>query len=109
MPFVKRDETGNIIAIFDALQEGAFEELDPENEELKQFLGQTEHEWVQADMELARVTEDLIDVLINKGIIMFTDLPDAAQHKLLKRQGLRSRLDYVSQLFTLGDDDEGFF
>ncbi|MCW9034985.1 MAG: hypothetical protein OQJ97_12260 [Rhodospirillales bacterium] len=109
MPFVTRNEAGKIVAVYDVLTEGALEEVPSEDKELRAFLGIEDAEWMQADMELARVTEDLIDILIEKGIIMFTDLPDAAQHKLLKRQGLRSRLDYVSQLFTIGDDEDGFF
>jgi FMN phosphatase YigB (HAD superfamily) len=109
MPFVSRNGEGHIVAVFDALQPEAMEELTPDNEELRLFLGQENNEWMRADLELARVTEDLIDTLIDKGVIMFTDLPDAAQHKLLKRQGLRNRLDYVSQLFTLSDEEDGVF
>ena len=114
MPFVKRNGEGRIEAVFDALQSDALEELNPDSEELREFLGQQDNNWMQADLELARVTEDLIDVLIEKGVIMFTDLPEAAQNKLLKRQGLRNRLDYVSSLFMAGDDDDdgdtgGFF
>ena len=47
----------------------------------------------QSDAELARVTEDLISVLVKKGAILFTDLPEAVQAKLLDRETLRSKLE----------------
>ena len=39
-----------------------------------------------SDAGLARVTEDLIDILITRGVIQFTDFPPAAQAKLLDRR-----------------------
>jgi hypothetical protein len=33
---------------------------------------------IETDLGLARVLEDLIDLLIKKGAFRFTDLPDAA-------------------------------
>ena len=51
------------------------------------------HALAQSDAELARVTEDLITVLVKKGAILFTDLPDAVQAKLLDREALRSKLE----------------
>lgn len=58
----------------------------------------------QSDAELARVTEDLISVLVQKGAILFTDLPDAVQSKLLEREALRSKLDDSTVSF-LSDDE----
>ncbi|MFC7407344.1 hypothetical protein [Hydrogenophaga atypica] len=55
------------------------------------------------DAELARVTEDLIDVLIDRAVIQFTDLPVAAQNKLLQRRQTRARL--ANRLDLLGSDD----
>ena len=55
------------------------------------------------DAELARVTEDLIDVLIDRGVIQFTDLPVAAQNKLLQRRQTRATL--ANRLSLLGGDD----
>lgn len=58
------------------------------------------------DAGLARVTEDLIDVLIDRGVIQFTDLPLAAQAKLLERRQTRSALS--NRLKLLSDDaDQG--
>lgn len=54
----------------------------------------------QTDAGLARVLEDLIEVLIRREVIQFTDLPSPAQAKLLERRltrsGLSNRLDLLS-------------
>lgn len=52
----------------------------------------------QTDLALARVLEDLIDTLIAKGLIQFTDLPAAAQSKLLNRRETRAALSDPLQL-----------
>ena len=55
---------------------------------------------------MARIIEDLITILMDKGVIAFTDLPGGAQEKIIARQGLRSEVSYVASLF--GNDDENF-
>jgi hypothetical protein len=35
------------------------------------------------------VVENLVDVLIEKNLIMFMDLPNGAQQKLMERRGVR--------------------
>ncbi len=55
-----------------------------------------------------RVIEDLIDVLIERGAFRFTDLPEHAQEKLLKRRGLRKEFAYMATLFAAEDDDDEF-
>lgn len=57
-----------------------------------------------SDLELIRVLEDLIDVLIGKGVIVLTDLPEAAQSKLAERRKLRSRLSDLGSIVTEQDD-----
>ena len=56
----------------------------------------------QSDIELSRVLEDLIDLLIDRGVIQFTDLPSPAQVKLLQRR--LSRDQYAKRLDLLTDD-----
>lgn len=56
-----------------------------------------------ADAEFVRVLEDLIDTLIMKNVIRHTDLPDAAQRKLMLRKGLRNRMQGALNL--LGGDE----
>lgn len=59
----------------------------------------------QSDLALVRVLEDLIDTLIEKGLIQFTDLPPAAQAKLLSRRETRAALK--DPLRLLPADDSG--
>ncbi len=59
----------------------------------------------QTDAELARVLEDLIDLLITRGLIQFTDLPEAAQAKLMERRQTRSTLPHRLQLLPLDPDN----
>lgn len=58
-----------------------------------------------SDAGLARITEDLIEILISRGVIQFTDFPPAAQAKLLQRRHTRDTLSRRLQL--LDEDDTG--
>ncbi len=57
-----------------------------------------------SDAGLARVTEDLIDILITRGLIQFTDFPPAAQAKLLQRRQTREMMANRLKLMDDGDD-----
>lgn len=59
-----------------------------------------------SDLEMARITEDLIDLLIGRNIINFTDFPNMAQRKLINRRALRSNM---SALTNLVSDEENIF
>ena len=112
MPFVRRDADGKVEAVFMTSEQSASEELPEGHPELLELFGIDAKtiiegdEWLQADLSLARVTEDLVEVLIGKGVIAFTDLPVHAQEKLIGRQGLRSEMSYVEALF--GSDEDNF-
>jgi hypothetical protein len=60
----------------------------------------------ETDIGLARVLEDVIDVLITRGVIQFTDLPEAAQAKLLERRETRASLADRLQLLPEDGDNE---
>ncbi|MDP6571953.1 MAG: hypothetical protein QGI06_00445 [Rhodospirillales bacterium] len=112
MPFVKRDADGKIAAVtLQATEEGP-EEVPPNDPELGVFLQNTlidavaQRHWVESDLGLARVMEDLVDLLIEKNVFRFYDLPEAAQQKLIQRRGLRREFAYVETLFGDGDDNE---
>lgn len=62
-----------------------------------------QRELADSDSGLARVTEDLIDILILRGLIQFTDFPPAAQAKLLSRRQTRATLSRRLRLL----DDQG--
>lgn len=56
------------------------------------------------DAEFIRVLEDLIDVLLDKGVINLTDLPPEALDKLNRRRHARRRMRGALDLLH-GDDD----
>lgn len=62
------------------------------------------HLLARTDTDLARITEDLIDILIARGVIQFTDFPAEAQEKLLRRRTTRAALSRRLQLLDDGDD-----
>ncbi len=113
MAFVKRDADGKIAAASLQATEEAGEELPLDDPELSQFLQHclleyaAQRHWVESDLSLARVMEDLIDLLIEKNVFRFHDLPEMAQQKLIQRRGLRREFAYVETLF--GDDEDGEF
>lgn len=108
MPYVLRGPDGKITAIFNSPRDGAEEELRPDDPEVAEFLSlgvaETEQEMRQAkerlklsDLEMVRVFEDMVEIMIHKGLILITDLPEAAQEKLMERQQLREKLMFLSQ------------
>lgn len=109
MPYVTRDENGKVNAIFISATEEATEELATDDPEIVEFMaagGTSESlkwELFVSDLVMGRLTEDLVDVLIEKNVLAFTDLPDAAQKRLLRRRHLRERLRAVNSLV----EDEG--
>ncbi len=111
MPFVKRDADGMITAVHMEAREDGLEEVGDDDPEVSDFLYRQHaakrdgEEWLESDLALSRVLEDLIDLLIAKKHIMFTDLPAAAQQKLIERRGLRKEFAYVETLFSPDDED----
>jgi hypothetical protein len=112
--FVQRDDAGQVLGLLrrplDAAEKdsGLWQAADPADPAVDAFargLTQplTANPLALTDTDLARVTEDLIDVLIDRGVIQFTDLPVAAQNKLLQRRQTRATLS--RRLNLLGSDD----
>lgn len=103
MPYVARDETGQVVAV-SLIGDGAHPEfLREDAPELAAFARGLSGpgSLADSDLGLVRVLEDLIDVLIEKDLIRFTDLPMPAQNKLMHRRGLRHALGGL----VLLDDD----
>ena len=111
MPFVHKDANGKIIAVYTDPVEGAVEVM-PGDPALIDFIQQNipttdaGEDWDKSDLGLARVIEDLIDVLIEKKVSLFTDFPEGAQKKLRDRRGRPKEFDLVEDLF--GDGIEAF-
>lgn len=102
MPYVARDGDGRIVAVAEEAAIAAAEAIDADAPELAEFLArlvpEAANDIARTDLGLIRVVEDLIDTLIDKNLIRFTDLPEAAQHKLVQRRSLRHSLNSLNLL-----------
>jgi len=100
MFYVTRGTDGNIESISKKPQ-ADHEMIKQVTPEIHHFFGANTDSpaFDAADAEFVRVIEDLIDTLISKNVIRHTDLPEAAQKKLLLRKGLRSRVGGALDLF----------
>lgn len=112
MPYVQRDSTGSISAISAEKTEPTAEWVEPDAPELKDYLARlgasggtpvVANALEESDQALIRVVDDLVNVLVEKNLMRFTDLPDAAQKKLLERRSLRQSL---TALKLLNDDEQ---
>ena len=102
MPFVKRNAEGAIVKVCEESADESLEFVSASDQELLDFLRQgSDAEAVRlalrdSDPELARVTEDLIHLLVKKQVILFTDLPEIVQQKLLAREQIRACLKPIT-------------
>jgi hypothetical protein len=113
MPYVIRDSAGRIVQVIEETVSGADENLPVDSAELREYYEGRElgpntlrMQLVQSDQGMARLVEDLIDILIAKHVIQFTDLPPAAGEKYLQRQGKREKLGAIKNLI---EDDKALF
>jgi hypothetical protein len=105
MRYVARDGAGQVVAVSlvqDVVHPEALAEDAPELASFARGLPQQQGPLADSDLRLVRVLEDLIDLLIDKEVIRFTDLPAPAQEKLMERRSLRHSL----QGLKLIDDSE---
>lgn len=108
--YIKRDNWGKIELVSQEPSAECRESISANSPELLLFLEQDQNRELQqlrsSDLEFVRVLEDVIQLLMDKGMISYTDLPDAAREKLLARQSLRKVLNSVG-LMGEGDEDDG--
>lgn len=105
MVYVQRDANGRLLRVESTPFEGMTENLAVESPELKAWL-KTKEEVNQrleklhrSDLELVRVLEDVVSVLVERGVIQYTDLPEAARAKLDQRALTRADIEgLTSQL-----------
>ena len=104
MRYIKRNGDGEIVAISAVPEPGYEEEQGGFGGEVAGFIAssRSDAELAASDLEFGRVIDDLLEVLTAKGIINFTDLPEEAQAKFLKRSKLRVKSR--KSLDLLGDD-----
>lgn len=102
MPYVQRNESGLIVSMTALPISDTDQYLSPDDPEVMQFLthpkmgdGNREEAMLElfaADLKMIRVVEDLVDLLTLKGVIMFSELPQAAQERILRRRSIRERV-----------------
>ena len=95
---IERNEAGAIVAIRNSAGTEGVEPASLLDEEVLAFLRSSGELDALAqllalsDNAIVRVLEDLIDLLIDKKLILFTELPAAAQEKLSGRKRIRQQL-----------------
>lgn len=109
MPYVLRDIDGRVSAVSASeVALSGWEKLDAGAPEYLDYLEAAinkEGAFRESDIQLARVLEDLIDLLTDRDLIHFTDFPVAAQKRLIDRQNLRKSSKALDFLVTEGGDD----
>jgi hypothetical protein len=106
--FIKRNQNGAIVAVSQQHLEGEWETLAKETPELAAFiatLAAGQDKLVSTDLGLVRILEDTIDLLIERGVIRFTDYPEAAQGKLLERRSMRASQRKLDLLKEEGEEE----
>lgn len=112
MPYVIRDEDGNVVAVSEVELEEEAEELPADDSEVLGFLTRIAEvdltiqgdRFMASDLAFIRVIEDVVEALVRRGVLNLTDLPGPAQDKLMERRALRGWLAGVAGIV---DDDGG--
>lgn len=110
MFYVQRDAQGALIRVEAVAFAEATQTLPADHREIlawnaNEVVENSLAQLKQSDLDMIRVLDDLIQVLTSKGVIRVTDLPPAAQAKLLDRTQAREALGGLGQL--IDDDDAG--
>lgn len=99
MVYVQRDNEGLLLRVESRPFEGMTDRLAVESEELAGWL-QTSKEvhsqllgLKQTDLDMIRVVEDVVSLLVEKGLINFDELPEPARRKLDERALARADLE----------------
>lgn len=108
MIYVKRGDQGNITEI-ELTPSSNNEEVSLNNVELINFIKNSPNreELTKSildvlDLDMVRVIEDLIDIMIDRELIRFTDLPIPVQNKLVFKRKIRN----LTQENTLFQEEE---
>lgn len=104
--FIKRSNNGGIELVSGEPTVECCESIATDSPELLLFMEQDQrqhlHQLRSSDLDFVRVLEDVVELLLAKGVISFTELPEAAREKWLSRQSMRRQANSVDLL----DDDE---
>ncbi|PLA75334.1 hypothetical protein CYQ88_01845 [Hydrogenovibrio sp. SC-1] len=108
MVYIKRNAQNEIIDMQFSPKSG-YEYCSLYDPDIKSFIEESQNEELikkilkTMDIEMVRVIEDLVDILVDRRLILFTDLPEPVQNKLLFKRSIRENLAPESSMI---DDDE---
>ncbi|TSK05199.1 MAG: hypothetical protein FPO08_17005 [Geobacter sp.] len=95
MLYIERGEDGKIVALHKSPFATATEQKPLMDTEVLAFLNES-GAWGESlafsDAATVRVIEDLVDLLVRKNVINFTELPEQAQQRIKTRQSLREKI-----------------
>ncbi|BCD87277.1 hypothetical protein PSm6_36840 [Pseudomonas solani] len=108
MVYVQRDERGRVLRVESEPFEHMTHSMPAADPEVQSWLASRSlHEHLMSlqhsDLELVRVIEDLVSVLVDRGVMRYTDLPEAARTKLQHRAQARAQVEGLGSLVQ----DEG--
>ncbi len=109
MPYIHRNKEGEVMGLLDSPSDDNNEWLELVHDDVVAFLHQSANTKAlkntlhTSDAEMARVLEDVIDILMEKQVFVFTELPEAVQDKLNRRKKLRKDVNALSNL--IGGDE----
>ncbi|MDK9708581.1 MAG: hypothetical protein OEL83_16175 [Desulforhopalus sp.] len=109
MLYIERNEQGEIIAVKRDAGELEKETAAASGSDILEFLSANASKdsmlelLAMMDSGIVRIVEDLIDVLIKKNLIMFSELPHEAQEKIFYRKQIRQRIK--NETIIVDDED----
>ena len=109
MPYIQRNSAGEVVALRLTPQDDTNELVSADHPEVLLFLSTSKDELtrglslLRADLSMIRVIEDVIDLLIDKNVILFSELPMAVQQKLLRKKGQREKVFGVGDILSSDD------
>ncbi|ACS86553.1 hypothetical protein [Musicola paradisiaca] len=110
MFYILRDNSGHLIRVEKAPFSDMNGELPDDSVEAIAWMNNQQailasiEKLRSSDLEMVRVLEDLIQVLITKGQVSITDFPEAAQQKLVNRAQARETLGGLDALIREDED-----
>lgn len=106
MVYVQRDGQGRLLRVEKEPFDGMNDTLAVQSEELDAWISarlevnRKLDQLKQSDLDMVRVLEDVVNILIERGVISFTDLPEAARNKLDERAVVRAELEGLADSLT---------
>lgn len=106
MPYAIKNEQGEIVALTATPNSKDDQPVSFNDPEVLKFLTsdieRTQNSKFNTlflqDLQEIRIVEDLIDLLTAKGIILFSELPQAAQEKILRKKTQRDEFNHSNDI-----------